>query len=152
MKTTISMGSPSKLAGIGPDVKCGFGWSPWTNPVCSQIPGSPSIQVSHYPWMRKLDTPEFISTLFKGNKECFLESPEMKGSLPNSRGSADEGSHKTFLEIQPHTHGAFLEPFPDCLKFFHPEIYVAYIFIELFQVQDWSPFVRTSLRFWYCKV
>ena len=65
-----------------------------------------------------------------------------------SHGDMEEG----ILEIQPRTHGALLEPFPDCFKFFHPEIYVSDVFIELFQVQDWSPFVRSSLRFRYCKV
>ena len=68
----------------------------------------------------------------------------------------DLGSHEDMeeciLEIQPHTHGALLEPFPDCFKFFHLEIYVTNVFIELFQVQDRSPFVRSSLRFRYCKV
>ena len=96
MKTTISMGSPIIHASIGPDVKCGFEWLPWTNPVGSQIPRSPPIQVSHNARVRELDTPEFISTFAKGNKECPLESPIMKGSLPNSQSSADEGSHKAF--------------------------------------------------------
>jgi len=40
------------------------------------------------------------------------------------------------LEIQPHTHGVLLEPFPDCFKFFHMEIYMTNILIELSQIQD----------------
>ena len=56
------------------------------------------------------------------------------------------------LEIQPHTHGALLELFSDCFKLFHMKIYVTNVFIELFQIQDWPPFVRTSLRFRYWKV
>ena len=67
---------------------------------------------------------------------------------PNIYGDMVEG----ILEIQPYTHGALLEPFPDLFNVFHAEIYVTNIFIELFQIQDWPPFVRTSLRFRYCKV
>ena len=59
---------------------------------------------------------------------------------------------ESILEIQPCTHGALLEPFPDCFKFFHVEVNMTNVFIKLFQIQDWPPFARTSLRFRYCKV
>ena len=95
MKTTISVSSPSIHASIQPDMECGSGMKSRTSPVGSQTTGSPPIQVSHYTRMRKPDTPEFISTFFKGNNKHFLESPVMKGSLPNSGSSADESSHKT---------------------------------------------------------
>ena len=68
----------------------------------------------------------------------------------------EPGTHRDMeegiLEIQPHTHGAFLEPFPDCFNVFHMEINVTNVFVEFLQVQDRSPLVRNSLRFWYCKV
>ena len=68
----------------------------------------------------------------------------------------DLGTHEDkeegIFEIQPRTHGALLLSFPDSLKFFHAEIYVTNIFIELFQIQDCPAFVRTSLKFKYCKV
>ena len=56
------------------------------------------------------------------------------------------------LEIQPRTHSVLLEPPPDCFKFFHLEIYMTNVFVELFQIQDWYPFARRYLRFLYCKV
>ena len=56
------------------------------------------------------------------------------------------------LEIQPHTHGAFLEPFPDRFNVFHTEINVTNVFIEFLQIQDRSPLVRTPFQFWYSKV
>ena len=37
------------------------------------------------------------------------------------------------LEIQPHTHGAFLEPFPDRFNVFHMEINMMNIFVEFFR-------------------
>ena len=64
-----------------------------------------------------------------------------------THGDMEEG----ILEIQPHAHGAFLEPLPDHFNVFYTEIYVINIFVNFFQVQDRSPFVRNSLRFRYCK-
>ena len=40
------------------------------------------------------------------------------------------------LEIQTHTHGALLEPFPDSFKFFHAEIYMTNVFIELLRFRN----------------
>ena len=65
-----------------------------------------------------------------------------------THGDMEEG----ILEIQPRTHGVFLEPFPDCFNVFHTEINMTNIFVKFNQVQDRSPFVRNSLRFQYCKV
>ena len=56
------------------------------------------------------------------------------------------------LKIQTHANKIFLELLPDHLEFFHAEIYMYYVLIELLKVQDWSPFVRSTLRFRYCKV
>ena len=77
-------------------MECGFGWTPWTNPVGSQTPGSPPFQFSHYTRVRNPDTLRFTSASFEGNNEQSLESPVMEGSLPSSRSSADQSSHKTF--------------------------------------------------------
>ena len=46
-----------------------------------------------------------------------------------TQGNMKEG----VLEIQLRTHGALLEPLPDIFKFFHAEIYVTNVFIELFR-------------------
>ena len=96
MRTTVRKSTPSIHAGIRPDMECGFGWMPWTNPVGSQTPRSPPFQFSHYTGERNLDTLRIISTSFEGNNEQSLESPVVKRSLPDSRGSANESSHKTF--------------------------------------------------------
>ena len=42
------------------------------------------------------DTLRFTSASFEGNNERSLESPVMKGILPNSRGGANLSLHKTF--------------------------------------------------------
>ena len=46
---------------------------------------------------------------------------------------------KCILKIHPYTHKTMLEPFPDCFKFLHPKMYIVYILIEMFEVQDWAP-------------
>ena len=51
---------------------------------------------------------------------------------PGTHGDMEEG----ILEIQPHSHSALLKPLPDSFNFFHAEIYVTNIFIELFQIED----------------
>ena len=65
-----------------------------------------------------------------------------------THGDIEEG----ILEIQPHTHGTFPEPFPDSFNFFHREINVTDIFIEFLQIQDRSSFVRTPFLFGYREV
>ena len=50
------------------------------------------------------------------------------------------------------THMALLEPFPDRFNVFHMEIHMTNIFVKFLQVQDRSQFIRTPLRFRYCKV
>ena len=77
-------------AGIRPDMECGFESMPQSNPVDSQTPGSPPFQLSHYTGVRDPDTLRIISTSFEGNNEQSLESPVVKGSLPNSRGVSEE--------------------------------------------------------------
>ena len=88
----------------------------------------------------------------KGKHLPFVEIP-----FPfKSKEFLDMGIHgdmeEGILEIQPRTHGAFLEPFQDCFNVFHTEINVTNIFVEFLQVQDRSLLVRNPLRFWYCKV
>ena len=99
MKTTVSMSTPSIHGGIQSDMECGFGWMLQTNPVGSETPESPLFQFSHYTRVRDPDTLRFISTSFEGNNKRSLESPLVKGSLRNSRCSADETSHKTLQAI-----------------------------------------------------
>ena len=67
---------------------------------------------------------------------------------PGTHGDMEEG----ILEIQPRTHGAFLEPIPDSFDVFHFEIMVTNKLIEFFQIQDGSSFVRGPFRFGYSKV
>ena len=80
---------------IRPDMECGFGWTPRTNPVGPQTPGSPPFQFSYFTRVRDPGTLRFISISLEENNEQSLESPVMKGSLLNSRCSVDESSHKT---------------------------------------------------------
>ena len=63
-------------------------------------------------------------------------------------GDMEEG----ILEIQPRTHGVFLEPFPDSSDVLHFEVNVMNKLIEFLQSQDRSPFVRTPFGFGYSKV
>ena len=83
-RATIRFSTPSIHASIQPDMECGFGWTPWTSPVGSQTPGSPPFQFSHYTRVRNPDTLRFTSASFEGNNEQSLESPVMKGSLPQT--------------------------------------------------------------------
>ena len=93
MKTTVSMSSTSIHAGIGPDVKCGSGNPPFIDWLSN--PRKPTTPVPST-FVREKDTPKFISTISKGNKESFLEGPVMQGGSPNSRCSPDESPHKAF--------------------------------------------------------
>ena len=54
--------------------------------------------------------------------------------------------------IQPRTHGAFLEPFPDRFNVLHFEVNVTNKLIEFLQIQDRSQFVRTPFQLRYSKV
>ena len=83
--------------------------------------------------------------------------PFIQFPLPfKSKEFLDLGTHgdmeEGILEIQPCTHGAFLEPLPDSFNIFHFEINMTNKLIEFLQIQDRSLFVRTPLRFWYSKV
>ena len=65
-----------------------------------------------------------------------------------THGDMEEG----IFQIQPRTHGASLEPFPDRSDILHFEVYMTNKLVEYLQIQDRSPFVRTPFRYWYGKV
>ena len=69
--------------------------------------------------------------------------------LFKSKESLDLGIHgdmeEGIFKIQPRTHGAMLEPFPDSSDIIHLKVNFANELIEFFfQIQDRSPFVRSS--------
>ena len=74
--------------------------------------------------------------------------PLVQFPLPfKSKEFLDTGIHgdmeEGIFEIQPRTHGAMLEPFPNSSDIFHFEVNVTNELIEFLQIQDSFPFVRT---------
>ena len=65
-----------------------------------------------------------------------------------SHGEMEEG----IFEIQPCTHGAFLEPFPDNSDVLYSEVNLMNKLIEFLQIQDRSPLVRIPFLFRYSEV
>ncbi len=79
--------------------------------------------------------------------------PFIQFPLPfKSKESLDLGIHgdmeEGIFKIQPRTHGASLEPFPDHSDILDLEVYVTNELVESLQIQDRSPFVRTPFQFW----